>query len=76
MDSKYWAGDSGLYKKTGGLNRNGPHRLLSLNAWHIGSGNLDVASLEEESHCGTAFEVSEGQIVAQCFFSCCLLIQM
>ena len=45
---------------SGGLNRNGPHRLMCLNAWLIGNGTITsnvligvgVALLEEARHCG------------------------
>jgi hypothetical protein len=50
----------------GDLNRFGPHRLMCLNAWPIGSGiirrgdlvGIGMALLEEAFHCWVDFEVS------------------
>jgi hypothetical protein len=51
---------SGMLFICGGLNRNGPYRLMCLNAWLIGSGAIKIcglvragmALLEEVCHCG------------------------
>ena len=52
-----------------GLNKNGPHRLLRLHAWPIGSDTIrkyglvivDLALLEEVSHCWVGFEASDAE---------------
>ena len=52
-------------RDSGGLNRRGPHRLICLNAWLIGSGpirrcglvGVDVAFLEAECHCRVSHRV-------------------
>ena len=52
-----------------GLNRNGPYRLVCLNAWPIKNSTIrrcnlvgvSLAFLEEVCHCGVGFEVSYAQ---------------
>jgi hypothetical protein len=67
------------------LTRNGPHRLMCLNAWPIGSSTLGgLALLKEVWPCwkkyailGVGFEVLEAQVrPSDSVFSCCLWIKI